>query len=327
VRVLHVAGYGVKIGVNGSSLVIESKSGKRKIPVWEVDVVVVASSGVSVTSRALRLMVRSGVELLVLDSRGDPVGILYSSYYTRTPETRRAQYLAVASGRAAYYMVSIARCKIGSQASVLERLSVDFSEKLLRTSAEELRGKAESLEELLSKGDLDEVRGKVMNVEAQASKIYWSSIALVLPRELEFNGRDRESADQLNLSLNYAYAILYGLAWRALVLAGLDPYAGFLHVDRSGKPVLAFDYVEMWRAPVVDEVLVRAFRKGLRIKVDGGRIDSDDRAKIASLISRRLKERCPNAYRTMTFEEALKGYALKLASSLRRGSSYTCYGG
>jgi CRISPR-associated protein Cas1 len=327
VRVLHVAGYGVKIGVNGSSLVIESKSGKRKIPVWEVDVVVVASSGVSVTSRALRLMVRSGVELLVLDSRGDPVGILYSSYYTRTPETRRAQYLAVASGRAAYYMVSIARCKIGSQASVLERLSVDFSEKLLRTSAEELRGKAESLEELLSKGDLDEVRGKVMNVEAQASKIYWSSIALVLPRELEFNGRDRESADQLNLSLNYAYAILYGLAWRALVLAGLDPYAGFLHVDRSGKPVLAFDYVEMWRAPVVDEVLVRAFRKGFRIKVDGGRIDSDDRARIASLISKRLKERCPNAYRTMTFEEALKGYALKLASSLRRGSSYTCYGG
>jgi len=327
VRVLHVAGYGVKIGVNGSSLVIESKSGKRKIPVWEVDVVVVASSGVSVTSRALRLMVRSGVELLVLDSRGDPVGILYSSYYTRTPETRRAQYLAVASGRAAYYVVSIARCKIGSQASVLERLSVDFSEKLLRASAEELRGKAESLEELLSKGDLDGVRGKVMNVEAQASKIYWSSIALVLPRELEFNGRDRESADQLNLSLNYAYAILYGLAWRALVLAGLDPYAGFLHVDRSGKPVLAFDYVEMWRAPVVDEVLVRAFRKGLRIKVDGGRIDSDDRARIASLISKRLKERCPNAYRTMTFEEALKGYALKLASSLRRGSSYTCYGG
>jgi CRISPR-associated protein Cas1 len=325
--VLHVAGYGVKIGVNGSSLVIESKSGKRKMPIWEVDVVVVASSGVSVTSRALRLMVRSGVELLVLDSRGDPVGILYSSYYTRTPETRRAQYLAVASGRAAYYMVSIARCKIGSQASVLERLSVDFSEKLLRASAEELRGKAESLEELLSKGDLDEVRGKVMNVEAQASKIYWSSIALVLPRELEFNGRDRESADQLNLSLNYAYGILYGLAWRALVLAGLDPYAGFLHVDRSGKPVLAFDYVEMWRAPVVDEVLVRVFRKGFRVKVDGGRIDSDDRARIASLISKRLKERCPNAYRTMTFEEALKGYALKLASSLRRGSSYTCYGG
>jgi CRISPR-associated protein Cas1 len=77
-------------------------------------------------------MIRSGVELLVLDSRGDPVGIMYSSYYTRTPETRRAQYLAVASGRAAYYMVSIAKCKI-------ERLSVDFSEKRLRAHAEELR--------------------------------------------------------------------------------------------------------------------------------------------------------------------------------------------
>jgi CRISPR-associated protein Cas1 len=326
-KILHIAGYGVRVGVNGGSLIIESKSGKRKMPIWEVDVVVVASSGVSLTSRALRLMIRSGVELLVLDSRGDPVGIMYTSYYTRTPETRRAQYLAVASGRATYYMVSIAKCKIGSQASVLERLSVDFSEKMLRAHAEELREKAGSLEELLSKGNFDDVRSGVMSVEAQASKIYWSSLALTLPRELEFNGRDRESVDQFNMSLNYAYGILYGLAWRALVLAGLDPYAGFLHVDRSGKPVLAFDYVEMWRAPIVDEVLVRAFRKGFRIKVDGGRIDTESRAEIASLISRRLRERCPNAYRTMTFEEALKGYALKLASSLRRGSSYTCYGG
>lgn len=130
--------YGIMLTVsinNGGSLIIESKSGKRK----EVDVVVVASSCVSLTSRALRLMIRSGVELLVLDNRGDPVGIMYTSYYTRTPETRRAQYLAVASGRAAYYMISIAKCKIGSQASVLERLSVDFSEKRLRTHAEELR--------------------------------------------------------------------------------------------------------------------------------------------------------------------------------------------
>ena len=134
--------YGILLTVpinNGGSLIIESKSGKRKMPIWKVDVVVVASSGVSLTSRALRLMIRSGVELLVLDSRGDPVGIMYSSYYTRTPETRRAQYLAVASGRATYYMVSIAKCKIGSQASVLERLSVDFSEKMLRAHAEELR--------------------------------------------------------------------------------------------------------------------------------------------------------------------------------------------
>jgi CRISPR-associated protein Cas1 len=134
--------YGILLTVsinNGGSLIIESKSGKRKMPIWEVDVVMVASSGVSLTSRALRLMIRSGVKPLVLDSRGDPVGIMYSSYYTRTPETRRAQYLAVASGRAAYYMVSIAKCKIGSQASVLERLSVDFSEKMLGAHAEELR--------------------------------------------------------------------------------------------------------------------------------------------------------------------------------------------
>ena len=41
---------------------------------------------------------------------------------------------------------------------------------------------------------------------------------------------------------------------RALVLAGLDPYAGFIHVDRPGKPSLALDLIEEFRQAAVDRV-------------------------------------------------------------------------
>jgi len=121
-----------------------------------------------------------------------------------------------------------------------------------------------------------------------------------------FPGRDRSSGDPFNSSLNYGYGILYSLAWRSLVLAGLDPYAGFLHVDRSGKPVLAFDYVEMFRVHVVDKPLLAEFRRGYRPRVSDGRLEPRDRRKIASLIVSTLSRRVGGE----RLEDAVRRYAL-----------------
>jgi CRISPR-associated protein Cas1 len=326
-RILHVAGYGVKIGVTGTALNIKARDGSKKIPLSEIDVVVLASSGISISSRALRKLVTTGIEVIVVDDRGLPVGILYASHYTRTTATRRAQYQAYTGELAVSIASSIARCKILTQASTLRRLSVDLGVRELAEEARRVKAKASSIDLNMLPRTLEEARSVIMGVEAEAARIYWGSIALILPRDIGFNGRDRDSIDPFNLSLNYAYGILYGLAWRSLVLAGLDPYAGFLHTDRSGKPVLAFDYVEMWRAPLIDEVLVRAFMRGWRPRIESGRLSYNSRAEIAGFVSERLKQVCPGAYRHMTFDEALRGYALRLAESLRRGAPYQCYEG
>jgi len=47
----------------------------------------------------------------------------------------------------------------------------------------------------------------------------------------------------------------------ALSVAGLEPYAGFLHTDRSGRPSLVFDLIEEFRQPVVDRLVVRLFQQ------------------------------------------------------------------
>ena len=44
--------------------------------------------------------------------------------------------------------------------------------------------------------------------------------------------------------------------------AGLEPFAGFLHVDRPGKPSLVLDMVEEFRQPVVDRAVIAAHRAG-----------------------------------------------------------------
>lgn len=323
-RALLLDGYGVKLGVSGTSLVVKDRSSSREVPVWEVDAVIVASSGVSITSRALRLMASAGIELVVLDSRGMPVSVTYLSHYSRTPDTRRAQYSAMLSEAGTRVASSIVYCKIMSQASTLVRLGQSAGASY-RSAALSLKAKARKA--MSVSGPLDEARKELLQVEAAAAREYWGFVASLLPRDLGFDGRDQEGDDPVNACLNYMYAVLYSLGLRALLLAGLDPYAGFLHVDRSGRPVLVYDYVEQFRAPVVDEPLVRMLMSGWRPRLEGGLLDVGSRKELIRAFMERLKDQALGAYRSMSLGEAIREYAYRLASSLRAGQQYPCYTG
>jgi CRISPR-associated protein Cas1 len=124
-RALLLTGYGLMLGASGSSLVVRSRDGRREeVPLSQVDLVVVASGGVSVTSRALRLMAAAGVEMVVLDRGGMPVSVTYMSHYSRTPETRRAQYMASLGELGGSVASSLVACKVLSQSSTLRRLAL-----------------------------------------------------------------------------------------------------------------------------------------------------------------------------------------------------------
>ena len=71
----------------------------------------------------------------------------------------------------------------------------------------------------------------------------------------------------MNALLNYGYGILYSQVWSALTLAGLEPFAGFLHVDRPGKPSLVLDFIEEFRQPIVDQGRVRDDQQAIQSRV------------------------------------------------------------
>ena len=98
-----------------------------------------------------------------------------------------------------------------------------------------------------------------MGLEGRAGRIYWQSINLLLPERFRFSARSRNPArDEFNCLLNYAYGVLYGTVERACVLAGLDPYVGFIHTDNYNKPSLVFDLIERYRI-WADETVVGLF--------------------------------------------------------------------
>jgi CRISPR-associated protein Cas1 len=108
--------------------------------------------------------------------------------------------------------------------------------------------------------------------------------------EMDWPGRRTQGAnDPLNSALNYGYGILYGAVERACVLAGLDPYAGFLHVDRPGKPSLVLDLIEEFRQPVVDRTVLGMVNKGMPVTLDEqGRLIPESRRLLAEKVLARL---------------------------------------
>ncbi len=107
---------------------------------------------------------------------------------------------------------------------------------------------------------------------------------------MDWPGRRTQGAtDPLNSALNYGYGILYGAVERACVLAGLDPYAGFLHVDRPGKPSLVLDLIEEFRQPVVDKTVLGMVNKGMPVTLDEqGRLVPESRRLLAEKVLARL---------------------------------------
>jgi CRISPR-associated protein Cas1 len=316
VRTLLIKGYGVSLRVRKGLLTVGTKDGSETVPLAEVDAVLVLTSGVSITSKAIRALAREGIQLAVLDRRGMPVAIIHHPFTTRTTTTRRAQYESTYSGKAAEVVKVVTASKLGNQAGLLRRLRRSMKVGEIAEAEEKVLKAAEEASKLRA-GNLSEMRTQAMKLEAEAARVYWGAVALALPKELGFEGRDQEGADPFNTSLNYGYGVLYSRVWSAIAIAGLDPYAGFLHVDRSGNPVLVFDVVEVFRSAAVDYPLLKAFRSGIKVGLKKGLLDPESRAAVAKVVLGGLREKFSAGGQVKDLEAWIKSFALSLASYLR----------
>jgi CRISPR-associated protein Cas1 len=103
---------------------------------------------------------------------------------------------------------------------------------------------------------VDSLRG----VEGDAAVAYFSVFdAMILnpDPELRFNHRSRRPpTDRINALLSFVYSILALDMRSALESVGLDPYVGYLHVERPGRPSLALDLMEEFRSAYADRLVL-----------------------------------------------------------------------
>jgi CRISPR-associated protein Cas1 len=149
--------------------------------------------------------------------------------------------------------------KVQNARSNLLRSSRDLPEhraadaEALRTAADYL---ANGMRQLEPADSLDVMRG----VEGDAARIYFENFVRMTPdapEPLQFNRRTRRPPlDPINALLSLFYSILAHDCTAALACAGLDPSVGFFHDERPGRPSLALDLMEEFRAFVVDRFVV-----------------------------------------------------------------------
>lgn len=147
--------------------------------------------------------------------------------------------------------------KIANSRVVLRRAA-----RTRREGAEEIGRAADRLSELedraLKEAGMDALRG----VEGEAAARYFEVFDAMLGGEgIRFEKRTRRPPEnEINALLSFGYSLLSVDCMAALQGAGLDPAVGYLHGERPGRPALALDLMEEFRAMVVDRMVLAMVR-------------------------------------------------------------------
>jgi CRISPR-associated protein Cas1 len=256
-RHLTLSEYGQYLGTSGECLVVKDQSGRQEFPLNRIKTIQVAKRGVSLSTDALLKCAAHGIRLFVCDFRNQIVASLSGNSQHAVVAVRKSQFQALNSMLAAELSAKVVYGKIRNQRATL----LYFNKYHQHPRFVQV---AQSLQEIAS-----EIKRKVwvkyeawreilLGMEGQAAARYWQVLAEsgLLPDG--FNGRiGRQATDATNKALNYGYAILTTYVWNAIINAGLEPYAGFLHSPRPGKPSLVLDLMEEYRAWVVDRTVIK----------------------------------------------------------------------
>lgn len=174
--------------------------------------------------------------------------------------------------------------------------------------------------------DVSRLRG----LEGEAASSYFGAFnELLVAQRAEFSIQSRNRRppmDPMNALLSFLYTLLAHDCRGALEGVGLDPQIGFLHEVRSGRPALALDLMEEFRAFIVDRValslvnLQQVRSKDFKKSETGAVMMTDDARKLVlSAWQRKKQEEVMHPYleEKMPIGLIVHAQALLLARHLR----------
>ena len=222
---------------------------------------------------------------------------------------------------------SMVIAKIGNSRSVLQRATRDHPQKVDEASVgRAIRKLGWALNGLSSPVPLGQVRGR----EGEAARNYFGVFDHLITSQkddFQFTERNRRpTLDPVNALMSFLYTLLLHDCVSALESVGLDPAVGFLHRDRPGRPGLALDLMEEFRAFLADRVALSLInRRQLKAKdfttSESGAVRMSDAARkeLLTTYQKRKQEEIHHPFLDERMETGLLPYAqaLLLARLLR----------
>lgn len=211
---------------------------------------------------------------------------------------RREQYRRADDPKAAADIArSVVIGKVANCRNVIRRAIRDHGEgegvSNLKRNAARL---GQYLKRLKNEISLEEARG----IEGDASRSYFGAFDRLITSQKEaffFERRTRRPPeDNVNCLLSFVYTILLHDMRSALECVGLDTQVGFLHRDRPGRPSLALDLMEEFRASFADRLVLSLINlkqvqdKGFKKSGAGGVLMTDETRKTLLIAYQKRKQ-------------------------------------
>ncbi len=246
---------GAQIGQRGEQLVVSIKGEEvRKIPGQQVRAIY-CYGAIQLTAQAVETCLELGIDVAYFSPAGRFIGLLRGLPASGV-DARRGQYrLFELPGVRLRLAREVIRAKIHNQRVMLMR-NGDVPARVLSLLAgfRDATASARDLTELLG-------------IEGNAAALYFEQFDSMLKEreewKFDWRGRNRRPPrDPVNALLSLGYSMLAKELTGVCHAVGLDPFLGFLHQPRYGRPALALDLMEEFRPLIADSVAISLVNRG-----------------------------------------------------------------
>jgi len=240
----------------GKRLIVDKYDNKvADIPLLKVTQVIIFANA-TLTTPLINSLLENEIPVTFLSYRGKFRGRLMPEF-SKNSILRKAQYKASENEKR---RLNIARNfvtgKIKNQRRILlrgTRGNRNENSKKIISELKRLKNKSEQAK------DLGELRG----YEGLSARKYFSIYGKLLKDDFKFENRSkRPPGDEVNALLSFGYMMMYSEVFNLINASGYDPYIGYLHHDKYGKPGLVLDMLEEFRA-IVDNLVKRLINRGV----------------------------------------------------------------
>jgi CRISPR-associated protein Cas1 len=208
----------------------------------------------------------------------------------RNVELRRRQVVIASQGGLAIAR-RIVEGKIRNSRTLLRRNSRDRPD-----------GVIASLKSLAAQAAEATTMSSLLGTEGAAARLYFSAFQSMLREDrslpgqsFSFEGRNRRPPlDPVNCLLSYLYSLLVKDLTATTFAIGFDPYLGFYHRPRFGRPALALDLAEEFRPLVAESTAINLINNGeisasdFVVRAGGVALTPDGRRTVLRAYERRL---------------------------------------
>ncbi len=254
---LYIQSQGATVSKRGERLIVTPR-GEPPTEVRMMEVAHVALfGGVQVTTQAMQSLLEHDIPVAYLSQAGWFFGIV-SGLGHKNVELRMAQHRLADSGDLAIAR-SIVSGKVLNQRTLMRRNLPERDVKLigrLALFARQARHAASA--------------PTLLGTEGIAAHDYFGNFHRLFRGAGEWagpifaaGGRNRRPPrDEVNAVLSFLYAMLTRECTVAAQMVGFDPFRGFYHVPKYGRPALGLDLCEEFRPLIADSICLTLFNQG-----------------------------------------------------------------